>query len=302
MVSRFALQRRTFITVIDQGELAYRSFLGMNRVRLEPGLRITIPFVHRVERVDMRERRIAIGDMHGFTSDNVPVKVSGSLFFKVYDAEKACFGVSNYVSAVASVGESTSRSVIGKFTYDKIISQRNEINAELIKTVANSIDQWGVKCTRFEITNFGPNSKEVAHHLEKQMEAERRRRENELNTQASVRTAEGTRDATKLEADAHYYKVKLEADSKAYSLEQGAKALAKQIEIIKDTLTDTTASHIKDKRALDFIVEMERQKNLNAIAQNNKNAVYFVDPRNMFPMQRHINVTTEPTRQMVGEN
>ena len=276
--------RRSFITIVNQAEIAYRQFLGMNRVRLEPGIRVCLPFLHEIARVDMRERCIKIDQMNGFTSDNVPVAVSGALFFKVNDAEKACFGVNDYETAVTNVGESASRSVIGKFPYDRIISQRTEINVELVKTIENSIDQWGVVCTRFEITDFGPQNKEVAHHLEKQMEAERRRRENELNTQASIRTAEGVRDATKLEADAHFYKVKLEADSDAYALDQQANALARQIETIKKTV------NADDTRALDFILEMERQKNLNAIAQNNKSAVYFVDPRNMYPMQRHINV------------
>jgi len=276
-------KRRGFITIVNQAEVAYRQFLGMNRVRLEPGIRICLPYVHQIDRVDMRERSVLINNMHGYTSDNVPVAVSGSLFFRVTDAEKACFGVKNYIACVKDVGESTSRSVIGKFPYDKIISQRNELNVELVKTIENSIDQWGVACTRFEITEFGPQNKEVAHHLEKQMEAERRRRENELNTQANIRTAEGDRDATKLEADASFYQVKLEADSKAYALDKSAEALARQIETIKKA-TGNSAN------TLDFILEMERQKNLNAIANNNQSAVYFVDPRNMYPMQRHINV------------
>jgi regulator of protease activity HflC (stomatin/prohibitin superfamily) len=274
---------RTFITIVNQAEVAYRQFLGMNRVRLEPGIRICLPYLHQIDRVDMRERCVLINNMNGYTSDNVPVAVSGSLFFRVTDAEKACFSVKNYIACVKDVGESTSRSVIGKFQYDKIISQRNEINIELVKTIENSIDQWGVKCTRFEITGFGPQNKEVAHHLEKQMEAERRRRENELNTQAKIRTAEGERDATKLEADAAFYQVKLEADSKAYALDKSAEALARQIETISNATGDS-------EKTLDFILEMERQKNLNAIATNNQSAVYFVDPRNMYPMQRHINV------------
>ncbi len=283
------IQKRTLVTIVNQAEIAYRQFLGMNRTRLEPGIRLKLPFLHQVDRVDMRERCINVQDLAAFTSDNVPVSVSGALFFKIEDAEKACFSVSNYIDAICNVGESSSRAVIGKFTYDKIISQRNEINTELVKTIDNSIDTWGIHCSRFEITNFGPQNQEVARHLEKQMEAERNRRENELNTQAKVRTAEGERDAVKLNADAQYYQVKLEAESKSYTIEQNALALSKQIDIIKTSLKGNT--DVTDGKVLDFILELERQKNLNSIATNNKNSVYFVDPRNMFPMQRHINVT-----------
>jgi regulator of protease activity HflC (stomatin/prohibitin superfamily) len=276
-------QSRNFITVVNQAEVAYRQFLGMNRVRLEPGLRLCLPVFHQIDRVDLREDFVSVQNMNAYTSDNVPVTVSGSLFFKVTDAEKACFSVGNYVQSVASVGESTARSVVGKFPYDKIISQRNEINTELVKTIDTSISQWGVDCTRFEITDFGPQNEQVSKYLEKQMEAERRRRENELNTQASIRTSEGERDSVKLKSDANFYQVKLEADSKAYSVEQSALAQAKQIEILKKSFPN-----LSDAQITDFMLELERQKNLNAIARNNSNAVYFVDPKNMYPMQRHI--------------
>lgn len=115
------------------------------------------------------------------------------------------------------------------------------------------------------------------------MEAERSRRENELNTQAKIRSAEGERDTLKLKSDAEFYQVKLEADSKAYSVEKNANALANQVNILKKAFPNLTDAQISD-----FLLESERQKNLNAIAHNNKNAVYFVDPKNMYPMQRHI--------------
>jgi len=189
-----ATQVRNLFIVVNQSEIAYRQFLGMNRIKLEPGFRLKLPFLHQIDRVDMRERAIDFKGLNGFTSDNVPVSVNGTLFYKVVDAEKACFSVSNYWNAIASVGESTSRAVIGRFSYDKIISDRNQFNSELVKLIGKSIDEWGITCNRFEITEFAPQNKEVAKHLEKQMEAERSRRENELNTQAKVRTAEGDRD------------------------------------------------------------------------------------------------------------
>lgn len=286
------IPKRTFFTIINQAEVAYRQFLGLNRTKLEPGIRINIPIIHKIERVDMRERCMNVAKLNAFTSDNVPVSVAGSLFFKVNEAEKALFSVSNYEYGVSSIGESSARAVIGKFTYDKIISQRSDINMEMVKTIGKSLDNWGISCNRFEITNFEPQNREVARHLEKQMEAERARRENELNTQAKIRTSEGDRDATKLQSDAHFYKVKLEADSRAYSLEQESNALAKQISILKKS-----APSVPDSKIMDFLLELQRQQNLNAIAMNNKNAVYFVDPRNMFPLQRHITLNDKAQEQ-----
>ena len=279
------IQKRNFITIINQAETAYRQFLGMNRIKLDSGIRLKIPFLHQIERVDMRERCLPIENLNGFTADNVPVSVSGALFFRVVDAEKACFSVKNYFQAVANIGESSSRSILGKFTYDSIISKRNELNSELMRTIGSSIECWGIACNRFEITNFKPQNEHVARHLEKQMEAERARRENELNTLAKVRSAEGDRDSIKLKADANFYQTKIEADSKAYTTEQNAIALAKQFEILKK-VTD-----VEDKNVMEFVLEMERQKNLNAIANSGKgDKIYFINPNHMFPMQRHVNI------------
>ena len=112
------------------------------------------------------------------------------------------------------------------------------------------------------------------------MEAERKRRENELNTQARIRTSEGERDSSNLQSDATLYKVKIEADSKAYSIEKIQKLL--QIKL-----------KLSEKELMSFILELERQKNLNAIASNPTSKVYFIDPKNMFPMQRHINIDSD---------
>ena len=282
------IQKRGLFTIVNQAEIAYREFLGMNRVQLKPGFRINLPFIHQLHRVDMRERCIKIDNLNGFTSDNVPVTASGALFFKIENPEKALFNISNYVNAIANVGESCSRAVIGKFSYDSIISNRNKINSELIETIDKSIDTWGIQCNRFEITDFKPQNKEVARYLEIQMEAERKRRENELNTQAKIRSAEGERDASKLQSDATLYKVKIEADSKAYSVEKNAEAFSNQIKVLSASFNNK----VSEKELMDFILELERQKNLNAIA-NTSNKVYFIDPKHMFPMQRHVNIDSD---------
>lgn len=278
--------KRNLFIIVNQAEIAYRELLGMNRVQLKPGFRIKLPILHQLHRVDMRERCITINNLNGFTSDNVPVTASGALFFKVENPEKALFSISNYVNAISNIGESASRAVIGTFTYDSIISKRNEINQKLIETIDKSIDTWGITCNRFEITDFKPQNKEVARYLEIQMEAERKRRENELNTQAKVRTAEGERDASNLQSDATLYKVKIEADSKAYSIEKNADAFANQIKIIKESFNNK----LTEQELMSFILELERQKNLQSVASSSSSKVYFIDPKNMFPMQRHINI------------
>ena len=269
---------RTLITVVNQAEIAYRELLGANRTKLDPGLRLNLPIFHKIHRVDMRERSIDVQHLGCCTKDNVPVTISGTLFFKVIDAEKACFSVKNYVSSVTAVGESTTRTIMGTFEYDAAIRSRNEITTELQKVIGDSIKEWGVECTRFEMKVFEPQNKEVAKHLEKQMEAERARRENELNTQALVRSAEGNRDAEKLKADAKFYSVQKNSEAEKYEVDQKTLAITNQLKQIKLVCTDLT-----NKEVLHFLLEKERLLHLEELAKNSANKTYFLDPMSMFP-------------------
>ena len=91
----------------------------------------------------------------------IKIYFTGTLFIKVDDAEKACFSVANYFHAVGAVGESAVRSIVGKFEYDTITSERNQINVELKETIGKTINEWGTSCTRFEIQNMAPANNSV---------------------------------------------------------------------------------------------------------------------------------------------
>lgn len=223
--------KRPFLTVVNQAEIAYRSFLGSDRVRLEPGLRLSLPIFHKTSRVDMRERGSDLDEIRCYSKDNVPVLVSGTLFHRVLDADLALFEVQDYVSSVLDVGQSSVRAVIGRFDYDAAIKNRSEINDELRTVVADSVKAWGVECSRFEMKAYEPQNAHVAKSLEKQMEAERNRRENELSTQVVIRTAEGARDAEKLKADAQYYQAQKVSDAQRYEIEQATQAAINQVRV-----------------------------------------------------------------------
>jgi regulator of protease activity HflC (stomatin/prohibitin superfamily) len=83
--------------------------------------------------------------------DNVPVKLSGTLFGKVVNAEKSCFSIADPWKALRSVGESSFRAVTGRFDYDEIIAQRNQLSDDMVRDVGRSTDDWGMLCTRFEV-------------------------------------------------------------------------------------------------------------------------------------------------------
>ena len=92
-------------------------------MKLNAGLNLAIPVLHTVLKLDMRESSIVIPNLPGYTADNVPIICSGSLFYRVVDSYKACFGVSNVHENVKNTGTSAVRSVLGHFTYDQVRSE-----------------------------------------------------------------------------------------------------------------------------------------------------------------------------------
>jgi regulator of protease activity HflC (stomatin/prohibitin superfamily) len=265
--------KRNFITIIDQATCAYREFVGQSRTKLEPGIRLNLPILHKITYVDLREQLIK-QSVTSYTKDNVPVNVNGALFFKINDPALACYGISNYINAIEAVGMSAIRSTIGQFEYDEIIRSRSSINDALSQNV--DISKWGALCTKFEITNFEPKNKEIARQLELQMEAERKRRENELNTQAHIRTSEGEKLSQIFKAEGVKQSQILEADARKYAIDTQTDALARQIDEIAKQFNN-------DKQfASKYILERQRLEHLISLASSSNNKIYFIDPKHGF--------------------
>jgi regulator of protease activity HflC (stomatin/prohibitin superfamily) len=292
---------RGFYRIIDQNYIAYRELLGTNRVKLDAGIRLKLPFFHTLRIVDMREQPITIDDINCYTQDNVPVKIGGTLFFRIIDAEKALYGISQYKSAVHEVGRSAVRSIVGQNDYDTMIRERNSVNGGLHTNASESIKNWGIECTKFEITTFGPQNIEVARKLEIQMEAERNRRENELNTRAKVNTAGGEKDSAILSAEGKkqaaivraegekqasilesegklasaknnaeggYILQQRIADAKAYEIERKAHATAELLQQIGEV--------VGPKEAVHFLLKQQEYEAIKSIAEGPNSKVYFM--------------------------
>ncbi len=274
-------QKRNFITVINQAEVAYREFLGKNRVRLNPGLRINLPIFHNLYRVSLKEQFVNLDNQAAYTKDNVPVVVSGTVFYKVTDAEKVCFTIGHPIGAVKSVGESSFRSIVGRFTYDEIIADRNNINTEMLKVLGKTTLDWGIDTTRLEIQNFGPQNNEVARQLERQMQAERARRENDLQAQADIRSAEGAKQIAILNSEGLLIAAKNKSDAMKYELSATSSGLAEQIESLAKQFNGDT------EKASEYLLEMKRLDHLEKLATTN-NKVYFMQDSGMFPKAKVI--------------
>jgi len=162
--------------------------LGRFAGTLSAGFHILLPFVDVIRyRHSLKELAMDIAEQICITRDNVQVGVDGVLYLKILDAERASYGISNYVFAITQLAQTTLRSEIGKIDLDRTFEERSSINASVVSELDKASEAWGIKVLRYEIKNITP-PKDILAAMEKQMRAEREKR-------ALILTSEGERDA-----------------------------------------------------------------------------------------------------------
>jgi regulator of protease activity HflC (stomatin/prohibitin superfamily) len=150
--------------------------LGKYSSTMEAGIHLLVPFLDKVNyRHILKEQAVEVPSQPCFTLDNVKVEVDGVLYLKVVDAKKASYGISDYMYATIQLAQTTMRSVIGKMELDRCFEERQTINADIVKSVDEAADPWGVQVTRYEIQNISV-PENVLTAMEVQMRAERERR------------------------------------------------------------------------------------------------------------------------------
>ncbi len=276
LIPIYKINRNSFFTIVPQSHVYYREFLGLNRTKLKPGIHVYLPMVHQLHKVDVRTEDTDIKNISCYTSDSVPVILNGKLFYRVTDPELACFSIINYRSGVIATGESSIRSVIGKFSYDEITKERNRINDELIRCIGNSVKTFGVETTSFEILDFGPSNPGVQKQLELQLENERKRRANELETLAKIRTAEGEKQSAVLKSEGELISIKNKADAERYAIETRTKAIIDQINTLRESLENTD-------KVVEYLLESKRIDEFGKIHLSPNKEIIFVDPKSIVP-------------------
>ncbi len=153
-----------------------------------PGFIILIPFIDKVERVDLRVLTINVDKQEAITKDNVTVNVDAITFFRVVDAEKAVIQVERYIAATSMLAQTTLRSVIGQFELDEILAEREKINKTIQDIIDRQTDPWGVKVVSVEVRDvILPESMKRA--MARQAESERDRRAKIINAQGEFEAA-----------------------------------------------------------------------------------------------------------------
>jgi regulator of protease activity HflC (stomatin/prohibitin superfamily) len=185
------------IRILNEYERAVVFRLGRIRDVKGPGLIIIIPGIDKVVKVDMRTVTLDVPPQDVITKDNVSIKVSAVVYFRVIDANAAVTNVENYLYATSQLAQTTLRSVCGQMELDEILSEREKINMHLQAILDRSTEPWGIKISLVEVKHIDL-PEEMKRSMAKQAEAERERRAKVINAEGEFQAAQKLIDAAQL--------------------------------------------------------------------------------------------------------
>lgn len=214
--------------------------LGKYSRTLDAGLHIVIPIVEAVHyKHNLKEIVLDIPEQICITKDNVQVGIDGVIFFRVVDAAKASYGVSNYTMAIIQLAQTTLRSEIGKIDLDRTFEEREHINNAIVMAIDKATDAWGVKVLRYEIKSIQP-PQDILAAMEKQMRAEREKRakilESEGDRDSKINRAEGDKQETIKNSEAEKQRSINEAEGQASAIYTVAKATSEGLKMIAEVI------------------------------------------------------------------
>lgn len=230
---------RTAVVVPQQSAYVVER-LGRYHGTLNAGFHILWPFVDNIRyRHSLKEAAFDIPAQVCITRDNVQVGVDGILYMKVLNPERASYGISDYVFAIAQLAQTNLRSEIGKISLDKTFEERTNINAAVVTELDKASEPWGVKVLRYEIKNITP-PQDVLAAMEKQMRAEREKRAVILTSEgmrdAAINNAEGSKQQVIKASEARREQQVNEADGQAAAILSVATATAEGIRKVSEAI------------------------------------------------------------------
>ncbi len=228
--------------------------LGKYKKTWDAGLHFTIPFIDRIaKRVTLKEQVLDTPPQPVITKDNVTMQIDTVVYFRVFDAKLYTYGAQDPVFALGNLPTTTLRNIIGALDLDATLTSRDQINGEMTSILDEATDQWGIKVRRVELKNIMP-PREIQDAMEKQMKAERDRRETLLQAEghkaAAVTRAEGDKQAMILEAEGERDARIARAEGEAKAVLLAREAEARGIAMIREAHPDAAVIELKKYEAL----------------------------------------------------
>ena len=201
--------------------------LGKYKQTTGPGLKLIIPIMQSMTKVDMREQVVDVPPQEVITKDNVTVTVDAVIYYEPTDAQRLVYNVANFILAVTKLAQTNLRNVIGDMTLDNALTSRDNVNTSLRQVLDDATDKWGVRVVRVEIQRIDPPT-DVMDAMHEQMKAERTRRAVVLEAdgarEAAIAIAEGEKQAAILSAEGVKQEAILTAEGEAEAIRAVATA------------------------------------------------------------------------------
>ena len=205
------------IRVVPQSKAYVIERLGTYFTTWQTGLHVKVPFIDRIAKVvSLKEQVVDFKPQPVITKDNVTMQIDTVVFYQITDPKLYCYGVESPISAIENLSATTLRNIIGELELDSTLTSRDTINAKIRVILDEATDPWGIKVNRVELKNIIP-PREIQDAMEKQMKAERERREAILRAegekQSRILVAEGHKESKILEAEAEKQSAILRAEA-----------------------------------------------------------------------------------------
>ena len=237
------------IRVVQQAKAFVIERLGVYKTTWNVGLHFKLPFIEKVAKiVSLKEQVADFPPQPVITKDNVTMQIDTVIYFQITDPKMYTYGIEQPMVAIENLAATTLRNIIGDLELDQCLTSRDIINTKMRYILDVATDPWGIKVNRVELKNILP-PKEIQNAMEKQMKAERERRESILRAEGEKRSAileaEGEKESAILRADAKKQQEILEAEGKAEAILKVQQATAEGIKLINEAVPSDAVIKIK---------------------------------------------------------
>lgn len=253
------------VKIVPQAYAYVVERLGAYQGTWSVGLHIKMPIIDKKKKINLKEQVVDFAPQPVITKDNVTMRIDTVVFFQITDPKLFAYGVENPIMAIENLTATTLRNIIGDLELDQTLTSRETINTKMRASLDEATDPWGIKVNRVELKNIIPPA-EIQNAMERQMKAERERREAvtraEGEKKASVTVAEGKKEAAILEAEAEKQSAILraeaqkekmirEAEGEAAAILKVQQATADGIRMIREAGADESVLRIKSLEAFE---------------------------------------------------
>ena len=234
------------IKIVPQATTFIIERLGTYRTTWDTGLHLKVPFIDRVaKKISLKEKVADFAPQAVITKDNVTMQIDTVLFYQIVDPKLYTYGIERPIVAIENLSATTLRNIIGDLELDQTLTSRDIINTRMREILDEATDPGGLKVNRVELKNIIP-PKEIQAAMEKQMKAEREKRE-------KILIAEGEKEAAILRAEAKKQAAIREAEGQAQAILAVQEATAKGLQMVKDVGADDGLIAIKGLEALEKV-------------------------------------------------